>query len=733
MSKPTRRKISDSKSRARSNSARFTANGQKKSTQPKTKTSSAAPKPKKPSVKKSKNSGINNQPAVWTKEKSGVKHNASGAKPARKGFGSLFAAIGRAFGVIFGSIFTFITKNKLARLIAVLLCLVVVGGLIDHGVNYGKIYPGVKVGEIELGGKTAEEAEKLIESTYSPRLMNTHVYIFANEEASKNLEASLAQTNDESFAEQHSVEEVQANKLVWQTDAGSLGANLDTKEMVRAALALGREDGGIFARLVAGISGSVIDPWARYDQGALEALAQDIDLTIGDLRVNYGVSVIEGHAEVIPGHDGTMIDRKAFEKELDNVLLLNTNQEVSFIAQAEYAPLQIDEEKASKTAESINQAIMHGVRFMYHGVAWDAEPTELGSWIQTRLIESGEDAWELEAFVSYDLAKVSLQSHLRASFNESEVRIGFVNDGGSIQVHTQSSGTIPKTREAIDNLNTKLFNAEEPVTGQVVVEAESASIPETMSLQDALDTGVVEKISDFTTEYTANVENRNHNIHLVSDLLHNSIVKADGGVWSFNETAGNCNEEAGFRGAGSIINGEYVDEIGGGICQVATTVFNAVYNSGLPIVQRHNHSLYIASYPAGRDAAVSWPDLDLRWKNDTTSDILLQTSYTDTSISVVLYGINPDYQVSTSTGNWEEGEKYKKRTVTDETLSPGESYIKTYGSDGSKISVVRTVKDRQGTLLYENVFNSVYEPKDEITVEGPKKEEQKTAQEPVTS
>ena len=167
----------------------------------------------------------------------------------------------------------------------------------------------------------------------------------------------------------------------------------------------------------------------------------------------------------------------------------------------------------------------------------------------------------------------------------------------------------------------------------------------------------------YTTEFTsgAGTENRNHNIRLVSDLLNDSVAPA-GGTWSFNGTSGECNAERGFLGAGAIIDGEYEDAVGGGICQVATTVFNAVYDAGYPVPTRYNHSLYIASYPAGRDAAVSWDELDLVWKNDGASDVLMRTSYTDTSVTVTLYGVDPGYRVSTNVGEWTEGEKHKTKT-----------------------------------------------------------------------
>ena len=110
-----------------------------------------------------------------------------------------------------------------------------------------------------------------------------------------------------------------------------------------------------------------------------------------------------------------------------------------------------------------------------------------------------------------------------------------------------------------------------PSPGEPVeVSVGSGPAPSTSTFDEALDLGLIGEISSYTTEYTTGTgtENRNHNIHLVADLLNRSIAPA-GGTWSFNGTAGECNAERGFLGAGAIIDGEYDDAVGGGICQVA--------------------------------------------------------------------------------------------------------------------------------------------------------------------
>lgn len=182
---------------------------------------------------------------------------------------------------------------------------------------------------------------------------------------------------------------------------------------------------------------------------------------------------------------------------------------------------------------------------------------------------------------------------------------------------------------------------------------------------------------------------------------------------------GEANEANGFQAANAIVNGEYEDAIGGGICQVATTVFNAVFESGFPVTERRNHSLYISSYPTGRDAAIAYPDLDLVWVNDSPSDVLVRTRYTDSTLTVSLFGIDPGYVVTAETGDWEAGDPFKKRTKIDENEPAGTHYVKTKGADGRRVTVHRIVRDRSGNLLHEEDFASNYAPVDEVVVEGP--------------
>jgi hypothetical protein len=130
-------------------------------------------------------------------------------------------------------------------------------------------------------------------------------------------------------------------------------------------------------------------------------------------------------------------------------------------------------------------------------------------------------------------------------------------------------------------------------------------------------------VGSYTTTY-GGTPGRLHNVQLVAELIDGALV-APGARFSFNQTTGERNAAKGFEEAPVIINGELESGIGGGVCQVSTTVFNAAFEAGLSIEKRTNHALYISHYPIGRDATVNYPDFDLVFRNDTDHWLLLRT------------------------------------------------------------------------------------------------------------
>ena len=157
--------------------------------------------------------------------------------------------------------------------------------------------------------------------------------------------------------------------------------------------------------------------------------------------------------------------------------------------------------------------------------------------------------------------------------------------------------------------------------------------------------GIDSVVSSYTTTY-GGTPGRLNNVQLVAELIDGTLI-APGDTFSFNGTTGERTAAKGFQEAPVIINGELQNGLGGGICQVSTTVFNAAFDAGLPITARTNHALYISHYPLGRDATVNYPDLDLKFVNDTAHWLLLRTFVGAGSLTVNLYGTPVNRRVET--------------------------------------------------------------------------------------
>ena len=156
-----------------------------------------------------------------------------------------------------------------------------------------------------------------------------------------------------------------------------------------------------------------------------------------------------------------------------------------------------------------------------------------------------------------------------------------------------------------------------------------------------------------------------------------------------------------------IINGELQNGIGGGVCQVSTTVFNAAFEAGLSIDRRTNHALYIDHYPLGRDATVNYPDLDLVFTNDTDRWLLLRTFVGAGSLTVNLYGTPQGRRVETETAPLEVDGKVPWKRIDDPALFKGQKVVEQFGAPPRSTAVTRRVYAADGTLMYDTTWRSV--------------------------
>lgn len=214
-------------------------------------------------------------------------------------------------------------------------------------------------------------------------------------------------------------------------------------------------------------------------------------------------------------------------------------------------------------------------------------------------------------------------------------------------------------------------------------------------------------LSSFTTNTTAN-SNRNTNVKLAAQAINGTVLQP-GEEFSFNQTVGQRTEAKGYKGAAAYNNGEVVQEIGGGVCQVSSTLYNAVLKAGLKSTVRRSHTYEPSYVTPGTDATVSWGGPDYKFVNNSSAAIGIRASYSNQTVTVSIYGIPV----------LEDGVKYSLKSTKikdmdppaptyeeDPTLEPGVEKTASSGSRGSYWET-RLVITKNGEVVSQEVDHTV--------------------------
>jgi vancomycin resistance protein YoaR len=232
--------------------------------------------------------------------------------------------------------------------------------------------------------------------------------------------------------------------------------------------------------------------------------------------------------------------------------------------------------------------------------------------------------------------------------------------------------------------------------------------PPTRTTAELETLGIKMLVAKFTTSHPCCMP-RVDNIHRIADMLDGAIVKP-GELLSVNAIVGERTVEKGFKAAPTIVYGEMEDTIGGGISQFATTLFNAAFYGGYDIVERKPHSFYIARYPMGHEATLSYPKPDLVIRNDTDAGLLVRCFYTSRSITVKLYGDNGGRRVRRKVHPVHDVVKPPIEYLPDPTLEPEKVKVKERGQVGWTVTVSRILDFPDGSHRTEE-RKVVYQPR----------------------
>jgi vancomycin resistance protein YoaR len=420
--------------------------------------------------------------------------------------------------------------------------------------------------------------------------------------------------------------------------------------------------------------------------------------------------LLEGIAPAVSeGSDGVVLDRVAalgivssglagFERGTPIVLPVQvTEQEVTAADLAE-------------AADQVERALAGPVELVHQRRRFVLEPRELAALL--RLPSGGETAVAIGGKAADDYF-AGLAAKLDRKPRSAEFTVG---GDGLPRVVSAKVGRKLDARASMQALFDAVVSAETP--DRTVRLAVATAEPE-LTTEDAKARGITGVVASYTTIYGGD-PNRLTNVALVAELIDDTMIPP-GATFSFNDTTGERNAEKGFQEAPVIINGELKNALGGGVCQVSTTLFNAAFEAGLSIEQRTNHALYISHYPTGRDATVNYPDIDLVFTNDTEHWLWLRTFVGSSELTVNLYGTPTDRRIElVEESPLEVTGQPKIKRIRDKTLEIGTRIVEEPGSPARSVAVRRVVYAPDGSVMYDTLWWSYYQSEPRVVRIGTK-------------
>ena len=524
----------------------------------------------------------------------------------------------------------------------------------------GEVPRGVSVGSIDLGGLRVAAAEQRLDERLAP-LVSKPLVLKAQDE-----EITL--------------------------DPADAGLDVDTAATAREAA-----DAGPLDRLRALFSaGRQVDPVLRTDaaalEGALSAAAEPFDREPREGSVAFEglepvpTDPLAGRALDVDGAAAAVVDAWPLEPRIE---------------------VPVDEREVRTTAEDVQRAVREiaepavaaPVSLDSEGGALEVSPEAIAAAVRIE----GDDRGELAPVVDGEVV-LEQTAGLRRGIEEPAVDATFDTSSGTPVVVPSRTGRgfgAAETAEAVRSVLTS------PAPREARVEFTTTQPRVTTEVASGL--GVVEQISSYTSKFPCCAP-RVTNIRRIAEIVDGYVV-LPGETFDLNAYVGPRDAARGFVPAPQILRGEFVDDVGGGVSQFATTIFNGYFFAGLEDVTHTPHSYYISRYPPGREATISFPQPDLVFRNDSPNGILIRATSTGTSVTVAMWGTKR-YDVEALQGPRTRVTTAPVRYIERSDCQPGN------GGEGFDIIVTRVLK-QGGAVVEREEFKTRYLPQPKFVCGSP--------------
>ncbi len=479
----------------------------------------------------------------------------------------------------------------------------------DFWLNSGKIHSGVEVGNVSLGGKTPAEARQIVKDHVMGPL--------------KEIEFS----GPEHFAR----------------TAREMGVRFNVARTVNQAYAVGREGNlldRLSERLRASFGGATIPPDIDYRPARARAQVREIATQVDHQPTEANVKIYGSEVEVTRSREGYRLDPAATMASVDGAIKDMSGKASLEGDVLEPAVTTAEAETAAKKARGALSGPL--VIEAGGGESWTITPDKVGSALDVR---------RQDGKIDVSLNRDRLDGVLTSVYSDLTVKpveasYGF-DSNGKVIVKPSHVGRSVDRETLLDDIQGGIFDGQREYRVSTSVEKPKYT---TAALAAKKPTTL---LGSYHTNYTATSDHsqaRVNNLKLASSAISGTFV-APGEVFSMNDTVSGLN----FQASHVIINGATTTDLGGGLCQVTSTLYNAALYAGLEIVERHPHATQLPYIRPGMDATVWFGDqygngaLDMQFKNTTDGYILLQEYVSrDNYIYAQVYGVPDNVDVTMS-------------------------------------------------------------------------------------
>jgi len=522
-------------------------------------------------------------------------------------------------------------KNRKLRLklfagLAIIILAIFLLAALFANVVYGeKIYPKIQIAGINVGNQSRNDAQKIISDRVEEYLKSNPEFILDYE------------------------------KKNWRPNFTDLGGEINIDETIEAAFYIGHGENFFLSALrqIQSVFSPInIDLKIKFHEKDFSAYLKPIKESLETPYENDSYKIENLKLIETSGKEGNGIDEMVLKNDINQLIQKWQDGKVKIIIRTTYP--KVRRENCYQAKEMAELAISEPITLKYKNDGYKISQELIASWVV--FSEDQIDEEEIDPFspnvsdhfkLKADLSDNSIKEYARSIAEEINTlpvnaRLQFVN--GKLKILKKSiPGTFLDEKSLIADLKEIV-----KVEGERIVKIKTSKLSSEINEKNLSKLGIKELLSTGISDFSGSPNNRRHNIAIGASMFNGVIVKP-GEDFSFVETLGDVSAKTGYLPELVIKEDKTIPEYGGGLCQVSTTAFRAAVLSGLPILEREPHSYrvkyYDWPYGPGFDSTVYIPHPDLKFKNDTSAHILIQTYVSGSRLYFEFYGTKGNRRV----------------------------------------------------------------------------------------